>query len=95
MTRKSHLAGEELSAAVERARRAEQEVERLQAVVNIVKASAADERTGSRHQILQEFVTSLLPLLDEMQRRSDLGDDAARQFRDDLLAALERPALGR
>jgi molecular chaperone GrpE (heat shock protein) len=93
LTRKSHLTREELSAAVERARRAEQEVERLQAVVNIVKTSAADERTGSKHQVLQEFVTSLLPLLDEMQRRSDLGDDAARQFRDDLLAALEQAGV--
>jgi molecular chaperone GrpE (heat shock protein) len=93
LTRKSHLAREELSAAVERARRAEQEVERLQAVVNIVKASAADERTGSKHQVLQEFVTPLLPLLDEMQRRSDLGDVAARQFRDDLLASLEQAGV--
>jgi molecular chaperone GrpE (heat shock protein) len=93
LTRKLRLTGEELSAAVERARRAEQEVERLQAVVKIVKTSAADERTGSKDQVLQEFVTSLLPLLDEMQRRSDTGDNAARQFRDDLLAALEQAGV--
>lgn len=93
LTRSSDLTRGELSATVERARRSEQEVERLQAVVNIVKATAADERTGSKYQVLQEFVTSLLPLLDEMQRRSDLRDDAARQFRDDLLAALERAGV--
>lgn len=86
---KLRLLDEELSKSVERFRSAEQEVERLRSVVEIIKTSAGEEKVGLRNRALREFVLSLVPMFDEMQRRSEAGDQSARQLQRDIAAAFQ------
>lgn len=83
----------DVSLSNERARAAEQEVQRLRDVIAIVKKSAGEDRTGTKQETLREFVRSLLPFLDEIQRRAAAGDKAAHRLYDEMIGAYNQSGL--
>jgi molecular chaperone GrpE (heat shock protein) len=80
----------ELKHTTARLEASEVELTRLRSTVQVIKATATEQIESTRRQTLRGFITLLLPMIDEVERRSQTGDNAATNLRDDFISALEQ-----